>query len=289
MLNIASQAKRYNTFKTSDPTLKPAIVYLTLENTVQETLVRLWNHCFGDDDKIEYHDKVEAARMLESAGIFTPNNPNSAELLIWYRPNRSISTADLDIMLTDLKKEGLECCLLIVDYLKRIRPAESNKELRFELANVTNELKTIAVEHNIPVLSATQLNREAFRVLDEAESFDEKLRASEKLSSANIGESIDVIQNCDCGFIINQMFKKQFNDDGELEYSDHYLYVKLLACRTKQPPITSFKHRFKDGNGMALIEDINMPRPISTSNEIDFIKSRVSQDGSKTRGARKIV
>ena len=134
-----------------------------------------------------------------------------------------------------------------------------------------------------------QLNREAFRVLDEAESFDEKLRASEKLSSANVGESIDIVQNADVSFIVNQMFKRQFNDDGDLEFSDHFLYVKLLACRTKQPPIISFKHRFKDNNGMALVEDINMPRPISTTNDIELVKSRVSQDGQKTRGARKIV
>ena len=158
MLNVASMAKRYNSFKTSDPSLKPVIVYLTLENTVDETVLRLWNHCFGDDDRIEFHDKVEAARMFETAGIFTPNDPSSAEIQIWYRPNRSISTADLNIMIEDLKKENKECVFLVVDYLKRIRAAESNKEVRFELANVTNELKTIAIEHNIPVLTATQLN-----------------------------------------------------------------------------------------------------------------------------------
>ena len=85
------------------------------------------------------------------------------------------------------------------------------------------------------------------------------------------------------------MFKRQFNDDGELEFTDHFLYVKLLACRTKQPSVISFKHRFKDHNGMALIPDINMPRPISTTNDIEMIKSRVNSDGAKTRGARKIV
>ena len=289
MLNITSMAKRYNSFKTSNPSLKPVIVYLTLENTVQETMLRLWNHCFGDDDSIAYHDKVEAGRMLESAGLFTPNDPNAAEILIWYRPNRSISTADLNIMLEDLKKDGKECVFLVLDYLKRIRPAETNKDLRLELANVTNELKTIAIEHDIPVLTGMQLNREAFRVLDDAETFDEKIRASEKLSSANVGESIDIVQNADVSFIVNQMFKRQFNDDGELEFADHYLYIKLLACRTKQPPVISFKHRFKDNNGMALIEDINMPRPISTTNDIELVKSRVNADGAKTRGARKIV
>ena len=126
-------------------------------------------------------------------------------------------------------------------------------------------------------------------MLEDAETFDEKLRASDKIGASNVGESIDIVQNCDCGFIVNQMFRKQLNDDGDVEYVDHYLYVKLIACRTKQPSITSFKHRFKDFNGMALIEDINLPRPVSTSTETDFIKDRTTQNGQKTRGPRSIV
>ena len=157
LLNCASWGKRYNSFVTHDPNLKPVIVYLSMENTNEETLTRLWNHCFGNASEIKNYDKVEAANMLERANIFTPNNPNSPELLIWYRSNRSINTADLNIMLEDLKKEGKECVFLILDYLKRIRPVEQSKELRLELSNITNELKTIAMEQDIPILTAMQL------------------------------------------------------------------------------------------------------------------------------------
>lgn len=153
MLNCASWAKRYNNFVTHDPSAKPVIVYLSMENTNEETITRLWNHCFGNDDNIANHDKIEAANMFEKAGLFTPNNPNAPELQIWYRPNRSISTSDLNGMLDDLKKDGKECVFLILDYLKRIRAAEYNKDLRLELANVTNELKTIAMEQDIPILT----------------------------------------------------------------------------------------------------------------------------------------
>jgi len=126
--------------------MKPVVVYLSMENSNKETLVRLWNHCFGDSDSIANHSDIEAARMFEEAGIFTPNSPIAPELLIWYRANRSINTADLAGMLEDLKKDGKQCVLLVLDYLKRIRPTETNKDLRLELGNVTNELKTIATE-----------------------------------------------------------------------------------------------------------------------------------------------
>ena len=75
---------------------------------------------------------------------------------------------------------------------------------------------------------------------------------------------------------------------GEMEYLDRYLIFKLIASRGKQPKITSFKHRYKDGNDMALIEDINMPSSISILTAEDVARDRISANGQKTKGPRKI-
>lgn len=289
LLNTMSWAKRYNTFLTNDPSLKPVIVYLSMENSNEETITRLWNHCFGNDSNMKDFEAVDAARMFEKEGLFTPNDPNAPELMIWYRSNRSINTADLNAMLEDLKKEGKECVFLILDYLKRIRPVETSKELRIELSNITNELKTIATEQNIPILTAQQLNREAFKALEDAGSFEEKLRASDKLGASNVGESIDIIQNVDFAFIVNRMQKRVVNDDGDIQYSDRYLFLKLIACRTKQPSITTIHHRFMDGNDMRLIEDINFQYPVSVISETELIRDRQNQNGQKTNGRRVIA
>ena len=89
-------------------------------------------------------------------------------------------------------------------------------------------------------------------------------------------------------FIVNKMQKKIINDDGDLEYADRFLFIKLIACRTKQPPVLSFKHRFKDDNDMAIIEDINMARPVSSSTDVELIRDR-TKDGQRTSGSRRIV
>ena len=109
LLNAMSWAKRYNTFTTSDPSLKPVIVYLSMENSNEETITRLWNHCFGNDSSMKDYEPQQAARMFEQAKLFTPNDPASPELMIWYRSNRSINTADLNALLEDLKKDGKQC------------------------------------------------------------------------------------------------------------------------------------------------------------------------------------
>jgi replicative DNA helicase len=289
LLNICSWAKRYNTFVTKDPNKKPVIVYLTMENSIEETIGRFWNHCFGNESEMKNFDKATAANMLEKAGIFTPNNPSSPELQIWYRSNRSITTSDLNGLLDDLEKEGKECVFLVLDYLKRIRPVTPNKEIRLELGAVSDELTAMAKDRDIPIVTAMQLNREAFKTLEDANSFDEKVLASDKLGVSNVGESIDIIQNCDVSIIINKMQNRVQNNDGDVEYTDRYLFVKLIATRCKQPKIESFKHRFKDNNDMALMEDLNLPKSLSIETNTDFIRQRMKEHGQKTGGGRTII
>ena len=288
LLECALWAKRYNSFITKDPEKTPVIVYLSMENTNEETVGRIWNYCFGDESELKTFDKAEAAAMLEKAGIFTPNNPKLPELQLWYRSNRSINAADIAGMLDDLEKQGKECVFLIVDYLARMKAVEFNKEQRLELSNVTNDLKTLANDYDIPVLSAHQLNREAFRQCELAETFEEKIKASNTLGVSQIGDSIDVVRNCDVAFIVNRIQNVMIGENENDPIIDRYLFIKLIASRMKMPKITSFQHRFKDGNGMALIDDINATKPFSTKTETELARSRI-EGGQKTTGKRTIA
>ena len=259
-----------------------------MENSIKETIQRIWYATFGNNSEIANYDPQEAADMLEKAGVFTPNDPNSPELLIEYRSNKSINTNDLIGILDDLEKDNKQCVFLILDYLKRIRSVEPHKEIRIELGRITDELCAIAKDKEIPILTASQLNRDAFRTLDEASTFEAKAAAADKLGSANIGESIDIVQNVDCAFIINRLQNPKYNEAGELEYADRYLNVKLIASRVKQPKFISFKHRFKDGYDLALEDDINLPTSHSIITTDELISIRVKGE-SRTIGKRHIV
>jgi len=92
----------------------------------------------------------------------------------------------------------------------------------------------------------------------------------------------------DYAFILGRANNVQYNEKGEIDYNDRYLIFKLIASRGKQPKITSFKHRFKDGNDMSLIEDVNKPTSVSILTVDDLVKDRVAQSGQKTRGPRSI-
>ena len=51
---------------------------------------------------------------------------------------------DLYGIIKDLYDDGTEVIALILDYVKRIRPAEKGASEKEELKNITNELKTLA-------------------------------------------------------------------------------------------------------------------------------------------------
>jgi len=158
LLNSALWSVKHNKFSTRNPKLKPVVVYLTMENSRNETIKRMWSHYFGNDSEMSAYEPADAARMLEEQKIFTPNRPDLPELIIWHRSTKSINTADMNSMLDDLEKEGKECVFLVQDYIKRIRSTVNHKELRFELSIISDEFATIAKEREIPILTAMQLS-----------------------------------------------------------------------------------------------------------------------------------
>lgn len=168
LLKSALDIKKYNAHvKPKDPNHIPTILYITMENDIDETIERVFNMTCSSDDIRNYTPK-QVAKKLRKEGQLAITNDNSIDILIKYYPNRSIDTNDLYTIIKDMEDNGSECIALILDYLKRIRPAEKGANEKEELKNITNELKTLAKTLDIPVITAQQLNRAAASVVDAA-------------------------------------------------------------------------------------------------------------------------
>lgn len=247
LLNICLWACKYNkNFILKDPKKKPTIFYLTQENSVKETIDRMYFHLTGKSIK-EAKDEREAMEVI-SKGLGFEN----VNLIIRYRPNKSISTLDLDAMIDEIEADGNEVVLLVQDYTKRIRSSNYTSELRIELGNVSDDFCNIAKARNIPVVSGCQLNREAYKTIEMALAKGKKDIAKE-LNASHIGESAMLIENADYSFIINK--------EEVAEKNEEYLSFKLIATRVKSPEVTYFAQKFE--NGMRLEEDINLAKSLS--------------------------
>ena len=202
MLNLAYQIKKYNkNFKPKDPTKTPCVVYLTMENTVTETVQRLFQICTGEDMRNHTPDEIENMLRIQGELYITDDSP--IDLIIKYKPNRSVDTSYLYTLTEDLEDEGYEVICFIQDHVKRIRSIEHQPDTRLELGNVVNEMKNFAIIKDIPVITDSHLNRDGARIIDENAN-KSKGDLTRLLGKANIGESLLMLDNCDLGIILNR-------------------------------------------------------------------------------------
>ena len=251
LINLAYQLKKYNKgYKTKDPTKRPCIVYLTQENTVTETIQRLFQICTGEE--FAKQESPEAAiNKLRVEGELYLSDESPIDLIIKYKPNKSVDNGYLYTLVEDREDEGYEVITLLQDHAKRIRSTERNPDVRLELGDVINEMKTFAMIKDIPVISNSHLNRDGARTID-ANSGKSKADLTRMLGKSNIGESLLMLDNVDFACIINN----EYDSAGQ-----KYMVFKEIKTRIK-----TFRdyicQPFDINNEIKLIEDYYSPVPV---------------------------
>lgn len=243
-LDIALQVKMYNNnYKCHDKTKKPCIVILTMENSTQETVSRIYSML--SMNRMKDSSMEDVLRLFETDPHLNMEY-NDINIIIKYKPNLSVDTSYLYTMYEDLLEEGYEPMMIIQDHIKRIKPAYSQRDLRLDLGEIVNEFKAFAVEKDLVFLSISHLNREAAKTLEEAKRTN-KSDVGKLLGRSNVSESMLMIDNCDVGYIIT----KDYNREGSM-----FLAFTLIRTRT-QFEFDYFCQPFVPGNDVKLVEDMN--------------------------------
>ena len=251
LLNIAYQLKKYNkNYKPKDPTKIPVIVILTMENTVKETVQRLFNLAVGDD--MENYSAEEAINLLRTDGELYLTDESPIDILIKFVPDRSVDTGYLYTMTEDLEDEGYEVIALIQDHIKRIRSCYPQPDIRLELGAVVNEFKVFSALKDIPVITNSHLNRDGAKIIDD-NARNNKADLTRMLGRANIGESMLMLDNLDGAFIINQEWDAEGNK---------YMVFKRIKLRYKATHRDYICQPFVKGNDIKLIDDYYSPVPL---------------------------
>lgn len=250
LLNLAYQLKKYNkNFKPKDPTKIPTIVYLTMENTVTETVDRLFKIATGED--LRNFTTQQAVDILKNTGELYLTDESPINLLIKYQPNKSVDTGYLYTLTEDLEDEGYEVICMIQDHVKRVRAASGQTDIRLELGDVINEFKTFAILKDIPVITVSHLNRDAAKIIDSAPTRSNK-DLTRLLGKSNIGESLLMLDNVDYAGILHVEYDNENN-----KYMTWKNIKKRIGCIRDyicQP--------FSSENDLKLIEDLYAPAPV---------------------------
>ncbi len=144
----------------------------------------------GDMEEEEFQRLVEASRELERMPLYIDDTP-------------ALPISTLAARARRLKRQhGLD--LLVIDYLQLVRPATAKDSRVNEVSEITQGLKAIAKELNIPVIALSQLSRQ----VESRE--DKRPQLSDLRESGSIEQDADVVM-----FVFREEYYKEREKPGE--------------------------------------------------------------------------
>ena len=146
----------------------------------------------GDMTEDEFRRFVEAAKRLENAPLYIDDTA-------------ALPISQLAARARRLKRtHGLDC--LIIDYLQLVRPASAKDSRVNEVSEITQGLKAIAKELDIPVIALSQLSRQV-----EARD-DKRPQLADLRESGSIEQDADVVM-----FVFREEYYKEREKPGDHE------------------------------------------------------------------------
>ena len=260
LLNMAYMIKKYNkNIKTKDPTKRPCVVILTMENRITETISRLFNMSIKNNRRMTEFTVEDVMKQMREEGKLVITQDDPIDIVIKFKPAKSVDTSYLYTLTEDLEDMGLECICFIQDYIGRIRSTERLADTRLEYGAIVDEFKVFASTKQIPVVTASQLNRDASKHIDDGRK-QNKTDLVRMLGRSNISESILILNNTDGAFVLApekdhqgnqwigvQRIKKRF-DATDQEYYYIPCYPNTLTMVEDIGTVPVSKTTMKDDN-----------------------------------------
>ena len=245
LLNLLYQIKKYNrNYQCKDPTKQPCIVLLTMENTVEESIERLFGLATDRDNMTEF-DLNSVIKMLREEGELTISTDDPIDIIIKYMPTNSVDTGYCYTLTDDLEDQGYEVILFAQDYIGRIRSTQRFADTRLEYGSVVDEFKVYCQAKDIPFISVSQLNRDASKRIDDGRQTN-KIDLVRALGRSNISESLLILNNIDGGFMITP----EYTNTGE-----KYLGMMRVKIRYSATELDVVYLPYSNNNRIKLIED----------------------------------
>lgn len=218
------------------------VLYISLENLAIETNQRLL--CRHLD--IKKYMLEEMIKNEENLDIIKNsfNFFREAEILISYFPPKTFTVGNLFSYIDEIcLKKKKRPIALILDYLDLMKSNFSSYELRHQLGEITLSLKTLAVNYQIPVITASQLLKNAYEMTPALSSVKE---SSEKLEHSDVvalikrldnGDNLEVMIN-ENGYNSELVFlKNRSNNIGTLKYAifyDRFLITEMRKAENEK-------------------------------------------------------
>ena len=86
----------------------------------------------------------------------------NSKLIVKEYPPKTVTVRHIDSFITKLKHKGFSPDILVIDYINLIHPIAKNLNSYESIKEIAEHLRALSFKFNIPIVSATQLNRSSF-------------------------------------------------------------------------------------------------------------------------------
>lgn len=158
------------------------VLYITLEMSEQKIMDRLIANIFNIDTRDIKNLSKENFDKLYDAMI----KKIKSDIKIVQYPARTMSANKIRNLLKELKiKKKFEPDIIVLDYLQLCATNNVNRNVSTpeQLKIITEEVRAVAIEYDLPIVSAIQTNREGFKGSD--------------IDLTQVSESIAIVFGCD--------------------------------------------------------------------------------------------
>lgn len=241
--------------------IKHVFIYITMENTSDESLMRIYQDIMDmtEEDLLNKLESGEVNADIMKRQISEKIKPHGATIIIKYFPALTISPVDVMGVLDEaIAKYGNGTIAgVYIDYLDLLTTDSPYDLYRLELAKLVLSLKSLAIQYNIPAITATQLNRTAYRVEN-----------ARDLGADQIGESIKKIEHADMILVLHKIVRKGVD----------YVIGKIVKFRSGrsgyaiEAPVDFEKYHFFEFN------------QIKNEDKKDNVRENMSKDSTNLDG-----
>lgn len=187
LLSTALWFTKYNVLpKTTHK--KQAVLFISQENSMDETFERIFNINVSEKDVRSFSDE-QIEEMMVNSGLIVDDD-SKINFIFRYFNDKEIGVDDIDDMIEDCSKEGIQIIAVVQDYIEKLKPKHRFTEMRHSLGSIAIEMSELAKKRKIPFISAAQLNRSASTVVDNATGTN-RTNTTKLLGKNNISESWD--------------------------------------------------------------------------------------------------
>ena len=172
----------------------------------------------GDMTESEFRRFVEAAKQLENCPLYIDDTPALPISQLAARARRLKRTHGLDV--------------LIIDYLQLVRPASAKDSRVNEVSEITQGMKAIAKELDIPVIALSQLSR----AVESRE--DKRPQLSDLRESGSIEQDADVVM-----FVFREEYYKEREKPGDHESDKMMMWQEEMEALHGKAEIIIGKQR----------------------------------------------